>query len=91
MAIKMRLQRFGVHKRPFYRVVTSESKNARDGKFLEILGTYDTILNIVKLDHDKIKKWLSNGAQPTKTVKKIFRKSNFIIKTTNTKNNTKKE
>ncbi|WP_349401732.1 SSU ribosomal protein S16p [Candidatus Phytoplasma solani] len=82
MAIKMRLQRFGVHKRPFYRVVTSDSRNARDGKFLEILGTYDTILNIIKLDHDKIQKWLSNGAQLTKTVKKILKKDNFVTKTT---------
>ncbi|ABC65423.1 SSU ribosomal protein S16p [Candidatus Phytoplasma asteris] len=80
MAIKMRLQRFGVHKRPFYRVVASESKNARDGKFLEILGTYDTILDIVELDHNKAQKWLSNGAQPTKTVKKVFKKSKFVAK-----------
>jgi small subunit ribosomal protein S16 len=84
MATKIRLQLFGVPKRPFYRVVVSESKNARDGKFLEILGTYDTIVDIIELDRNKVQKWLSNGAQPTKTVKKLFKKSKFIA-TTNTK------
>lgn len=80
----MRLQRFGVHKRPFYRVVASESRNARDGKFLEILGTYDTILNIIKLDHNKIQKWLSDGAQMTKTVKKILKKDKFVTNSQST-------
>lgn len=70
----MRLQRFGVHKRPFYRVVASESRNARDGKFLEILGTYDTILNIIKLDHNKIQKWLSRRRSNDKNSKKNIKK-----------------
>ncbi|AGL90267.1 30S ribosomal protein S16 [Candidatus Phytoplasma australiense] len=82
MAIKMRLQRFGVHKRPFYRVVASDSRVTRDGKFLDIVGTYDTILNIIKLDNEKVQKWLSCGAQPTQTVKKILKK-NFVFQKDN--------
>ena len=74
MAVKIRLQRYGAHKRPFYRVVATESKNPRDGRFLEILGTYNPLNGEVKVDSDKAKTWINNGAQPTDTVKSLFRK-----------------
>jgi len=78
MAVKLRLQRFGTHKRPFYRVVASESTKPRDGKFLELLGTYDPILGLVSVDSEKISKWIGNGAQPTDTVKSLFKKYDVL-------------
>lgn len=80
MAVKLRLQRFGSNKRPFYRVVASESNRARDGKFLEILGTYDPIIGKVSVDAEKVQKWLGNGAQPTETVRSLFKKYDVIEK-----------
>jgi small subunit ribosomal protein S16 len=80
MAVKLRLQRFGAHKRPYYRVVASESSRARDGKFLEILGTYDPLANDVKMDKEKVEKWLSYGAQPTDTVRSLFKKYKVLSK-----------
>lgn len=74
MAVKIRLQRFGSKKRPFYRVVASESSKPRDGKFLEIVGTYDPLIGEVSIDSEKVEKWLSNGAQPTNTVRSLFKK-----------------
>ena len=53
MAVKLRLQRFGSHKRPFYRVVATASKSPRDGKFLEVVGTYDPLIDLVKVDKEK--------------------------------------
>jgi small subunit ribosomal protein S16 len=72
--VKLRLQRFGNHKRPYYRVVASDSKQPRDGKFLEILGTYDPINGQVNFDKEKIQAWISNGAQPTDTVRSLLKK-----------------
>lgn len=80
MAVKLRLQRFGSKKKPFYRVVASDSKKARDGKFLEIIGTYDPLLGKVAVDSDKAQKWMDNGAQPTDTVKSLFKKYNVLSK-----------
>ena len=75
---KLRLKRFGNHKRPYYRVVASDSKRARDGKFLEILGTYDPINGNVNIDASKVGHWMKNGAQPTDTVKSLFKKHNVL-------------
>jgi small subunit ribosomal protein S16 len=80
MAVKLRLQRFGSNKRPFYRVVASESSSARDGRFLEILGTYDPLLGKVLVDAEKVQKWMGNGAQPTDTVRSLFKKYNVLNK-----------
>lgn len=74
MAVKIRLQRFGANKRPFYRIVASESFYPRDGKFLEIIGTYDPIIGKVTIDDEKVEKWVANGAQPTETVRSLFKK-----------------
>ena len=80
MAVKLRLQRFGSNKKPFYRVVASESSTARDGRFLEILGTYDPLLGKVLVDAEKVQKWMGNGAQPTDTVRSLFKKYNVLNK-----------
>ena len=82
--IKLRLQRYGAHKRPFYRIVATESSSPRDGKFLEILGTYEPLLGEVKVDVVQTKKWLDNGAQATDTVKSLFRKYK-VFETSNSK------
>ena len=78
MAVKIRLQRYGAHKRPFYRVVATETKNPRDGRFLEILGTYNPLNGEVKVDGEKAKVWINNGAQPTDTVKSLFKKHQIL-------------
>jgi len=77
MAVKIRLQRFGTKKRPFYRVVAADSRNPRDGRYLEIIGTYNPITEpaTVKIDEEKAKKWLNEGAQVTDTVKNLFTKA----------------
>lgn len=78
--VKIRLQRFGAHKSPFYRIVACDSKAPRDGKFLEIVGTYNPLTNpaTVNVDSEKVNKWLANGAQPTVTVKNILKAQNII-------------
>lgn len=80
MAVKIRLQRYGSNKKPFYRVVASDSKTPRDGKFLEIIGTYDPLINAVNVDAEKVTKWLENGATPTETVKSLFKKYKVLNK-----------
>ena len=76
MAVKLRLRRMGAKKRPFYRIVAADSRYPRDGKFLEIIGTYNTLVDPaeIKVDEDKAIAWLSKGAIPTDTVKSIFSK-----------------
>ena len=80
MAVKLRLQRFGSNKKPFYRVVASDSSAPRDGKFLEIVGTYDPLIGKAQIDSEKAQKWINNGAQPTDTVKSLFKKYNVLNK-----------
>lgn len=72
--VKIRLQRFGAHKAPRYRIVAADSRSPRDGKFLEILGTYNPCTDpaTVTIDLEKVNKWIKNGAQPTVTVKNIL-------------------
>lgn len=74
MAVKLRLQRFGSKKSPFYRVVASESTSPRDGKFIEIVGTYNPVANPAKVElkKDRVLSWLANGAQPTDTVRNLL-------------------
>ena len=77
MAVKIRLQRHGSKKRPFYRLVAADSRSPRDGRYLEIIGTYNPTTEpaSVKIDSDKAQKWLNEGAQPTDTVKNLFTKA----------------
>lgn len=76
MAVKLKLTRMGSKKKPFYRVVAANDKTRRDGRPLELLGYYNPMTNPedVKLDSEKIKKWLSLGAEPTDTVKSLIKK-----------------
>lgn len=78
--VKLRLQRFGAAKKPFYRIVAADSEAKRDGRFLEIVGTYDPIAKgeQVKLNKEAILKWLGCGAQPTDTVKSILAKQGVL-------------
>ena len=71
MSVKIRLRRIGAKKHPFYRLVVADSRSPRDGKFIEILGTYDPMTEPVKLnlDQDKIKAWLQKGARPSDTAR----------------------
>ncbi len=80
MAVKIRLRRMGAKKAPFYRVVVADSRTARDGKVIEEIGYYNPLTEpaTVKIDADKAKKWISNGAQPTDTVKALLKKSEII-------------
>ncbi|MBR6916661.1 MAG: 30S ribosomal protein S16 [Clostridia bacterium] len=78
--VKIRLRRMGAKKAPFYRIVVADSRSPRDGRFIEEVGYYDPMKNPadVKLDAEKIEKWLNNGAQPTETVKAILTKNGLI-------------
>ncbi len=77
MAVKLRLRRMGAKKKPFYRIVAADSRASRDGSFIEIIGTYNPLLETdkVTIDEEKALKWLNNGAEPTNTVKNILTKS----------------
>ena len=80
MAVKIRLRRMGAKRAPFYRVVVADSRYPRDGRFIEELGTYNPMKDPaeVKIDSEKAKKWLSNGAQPTDTVKALLKKEGIL-------------
>ena len=82
MAVKLRLRRMGKKKRPFYRIVAADSRAPRDGRFIELVGTYDPISNPIniELQEDRIMYWLQNGAQPTDTVKNLFQKKGVWLK-----------
>ncbi|MCR5481666.1 MAG: 30S ribosomal protein S16 [Clostridia bacterium] len=78
--VKIRLKRMGAHKKPFYRVVVADARAPRDGKFIEEIGYYNPLTEPVeiKIDSEKANKWLKDGAQPTSTVKALFKKSGII-------------
>ena len=75
--VKIRLQRFGKKKAPFYHIVVADSKSPRDGKIIEQLGTYDPMTNpeTIVLDKAKVETWMKNGAKPTDTVKALIEKA----------------
>ena len=80
MAVKIKLTRLGSKKNPFYRIVVADSRYPRDGRFIEEVGYYDPTQSpaVVKIDAEKVQKWVSNGAQPTDTVKSIL-KANGVL------------
>lgn len=82
MAVKIRLKRMGSNKKPFYRIVVADSRSPRDGKFIEEIGFYNPISQPkqVKINDEKAVKWLSNGAQPTDTVKTLLVKHGVMEK-----------
>lgn len=80
MAVKIRLRRMGAKKAPFYRIVVADSRYPRDGRFIEEIGTYNPVPTPyeAKVDAEKAKQWISNGAQPTETVKAILKREGVI-------------
>ncbi len=84
MAVKMRLTRMGDKKSPFYRIVITDSRNARDGAYIDKIGHYNPTANPAEIvvDAEKAKKWLANGVQPTDTVKNILVNEGILPKPT---------
>ncbi len=80
MAVKIRLRRMGAKKSPFYRVVVADSRYPRDGRFIEEIGTYDPTQepSVLRVDSDKVKSWMATGAQPTDTVRRLFKVNGII-------------
>ena len=79
MAVKIRLRRMGAKKAPFYRIVVADSRYPRDGRFIEEIGVYDPTRepSVIKIDAEKAKKWIANGAQPTDTVRALMKKNDL--------------
>lgn len=77
MAVRIRLTRLGRKKKPFYRIVVADSESPRDGKFLDIVGTYDPIQDpaAITINNDKLQNWLGKGALPTTTVASLLKKA----------------
>ncbi len=77
MAVRIRLTRLGRKKKPFYRIIVADSESKRDGKFLDILGTYDPLQDpaAVTIDNEKLQDWIGKGALPTTTVKSLIKKA----------------
>ena len=75
--VKIRLRRMGAKKAPYYRVVVTDSRNPRDGRFIEEIGTYDPLADpaAIKIDMERAKYWIANGAQPTDTVRGLLKKA----------------
>ena len=75
--VKIRLQRQGKKKAPFYHIVVADSRSPRDGKIIEQVGTYDPMANpsVINLDKEKVEKWIKNGAKPTDTVMDLIKKA----------------
>ncbi|MDA8352299.1 MAG: 30S ribosomal protein S16 [Firmicutes bacterium] len=88
MAVKIRLKRMGAKKSPFYRLVVADSRAPRDGRFIEEIGYYNPLTQPVqvKIDEEKAIKWLNTGAQPSDTVKNLFRKEGIMKKIHEAKN-----
>lgn len=92
MAVKLRLKRMGSKQRPFYRIVAADARSPRDGRFIDTVGTYDPIQNpaVVSIDKEKVKTWLSNGAQPTDTVRNILKSEGILKEFSEAKNKKEK-
>ncbi len=80
--VKIRLNRMGAKRQPFYRIVVADSRSPRDGRFIEIVGNYDPTKNpaIVNIDEEKVISWIKNGAQPTDTVRSLLSKQGIMKK-----------
>ncbi|MBQ7704743.1 MAG: 30S ribosomal protein S16 [Selenomonadaceae bacterium] len=82
MVVKIRLNRMGAKRQPFYRLVVADSRSPRDGRFIEIVGNYDPTKNpaVVNIDEEKVISWIKNGAQPTDTVRSLLSKQGIMKK-----------
>ena len=80
MAVKIRLTRLGKKRSPFYRIIVADSKSPRDGRFIDQVGTYDPNQEPAEviIDKEAAEKWIANGAQPTETVARLFKKEGII-------------
>ncbi len=80
MAVKFRLTRHGTKKKPFYRIVVADERYPRDGRFIDMVGSYDTMEDPSKvtLDKEKITAWYEKGVRPTKTVEELFRREGVL-------------
>ena len=89
MAVKIRLIRMGAKKNPFYRIVVADSRAARDGRFIEVIGNYDPSKQpaVVNVDEAKVLDWMNKGAQPTDTVKNLLSKQGIMAKFAEVKKN----
>ncbi|MGI6576849.1 MAG: 30S ribosomal protein S16 [Eubacteriales bacterium] len=78
--VKIRLRRMGAKKAPFYRVVVADSRSPRDGRFIEEIGTYNPLTDPaeIKIDAERAKAWIKNGAQPTDTVRMLLKKAEIL-------------
>ncbi|QED47517.1 30S ribosomal protein S16 [Cytobacillus dafuensis] len=87
MAVKIRLKRMGAKKSPFYRIVVADSRSPRDGRYIEIVGTYNPVAEpaIVDINEELALKWLQTGAKPSDTVRNLFSKQGIMEKFHNTK------
>lgn len=82
MAVRIRLKRMGAKKKPFYRVVVADSRSPRDGRFIEEIGYYNPLTEPaeIKINEERALKWLADGAQPSDTVRSLFRKQGILKK-----------
>ena len=82
MSVKIRLNRMGAKKNPFYRIVVADSRAPRDGRFIEIVGNYDSTQEpaVINVDEEKVLEWMNKGAQPTDTVKSLLSKQGIMAK-----------
>ncbi len=80
MAVRIRLTRLGRKKKPFYRIIVADSESKRDGKFLDVVGTYDPLKDpaAITIDNAKLQDWLGRGALPTTTVQSLIKKSTVV-------------
>ncbi|TKB28154.1 30S ribosomal protein S16 [Desulfopila sp. IMCC35006] len=80
MAVRIRLTRLGRKKKPFYRIIVADSESKRDGKFLDVIGTYDPLQDpaAITINNDKLQQWLGRGALPTTTVKSLLKKAPVV-------------
>jgi len=88
MAVKIRLKRMGSKRNPFYRIVVADSRSPRDGRQIEQIGTYNPVVSPVevKIDEEKALSWMTNGAQPSDTVRNLFSKQGIMKKFHDQKN-----
>ncbi len=93
MAVKLRLKRMGGRQKPYYRIVAADSRSPRDGKFIELVGTYNPVKGseVVTIDEEKALKWLANGAEPTDTVRNILSTQGIMKKFADSKTKASKK
>ena len=93
MAVKIRLNRMGAKKHPFYRIVVADSRSPRDGRFIEIVGNYDSTKDpaVINVNEEKVLDWMQKGAQPTDTVRSLLRKQGIMAKFDALKHENKKK